>query len=44
VIGDHPANFVPLNGADNWLHGALAVAMIVLGILLGRREVRTRTA
>jgi hypothetical protein len=35
--GDHPANFVPMNAADNWLHIGLAVAMIVLGLLLGRR-------
>jgi Domain of unknown function (DUF4383) len=38
LTGDHPANFVPLNAADNWLHGFLAVAMIVLGLLLGRRD------
>lgn len=31
------ANFVPLNMADNWLHLVLAVAMIGLGVLLGRR-------
>ncbi|HEU0182413.1 DUF4383 domain-containing protein [Agromyces mariniharenae] len=37
VSGDHPANVVPVNTADNWLHGALAVAMILLGVLLGRR-------
>ena len=30
------ANFVPLNTADNWLHLGLAVAMIGLGVLLGR--------
>ncbi|MFD5226366.1 DUF4383 domain-containing protein [Microbacterium sp. NPDC058342] len=36
--GDHAANFVPLNAADNWLHGALAVTMILLGVLLGRRH------
>jgi hypothetical protein len=30
------ANFVPLNTADNWLHLVLAVAMIGLGVLLGR--------
>ncbi|MDR5699172.1 DUF4383 domain-containing protein [Agromyces aerolatus] len=40
LSGDHPANFVPLNSADNWLHGALAVTMIVLGILLGRNLAR----
>lgn len=45
ISGDHPANFVPLNGADNWLHGALAVTMIVLGVVLGRRDrVAARTA
>jgi hypothetical protein len=40
LSGDHPANFVPLNSADNWLHGALAVTMILLGVLLGRRNDR----
>lgn len=34
--GDHPANFVPLNSADNWLHLVLAIAMIALGLLLSR--------
>ena len=37
VIGDNaPANFVPVNMADDWLHLVLAVAMIALGVLLGR--------
>ncbi|WP_159604079.1 DUF4383 domain-containing protein [Agromyces humi] len=40
---DQPANFVPLNSADNWLHAVLAVAMILLGVLLGRRERDART-
>jgi hypothetical protein len=31
-----PANFVPFNTADNWLHLVLAVGMIGLGVLLGR--------
>jgi hypothetical protein len=31
-----PANKIPLNAADNWLHLGLAVLMIVLGVLLGR--------
>jgi arginine exporter protein ArgO len=31
------ANFVPVNTADNWLHLILAVAMVALGLLLGRR-------
>jgi hypothetical protein len=33
------ANFVPMNDADDWLHFALAVVMILLGVLLGRRPV-----
>ena len=37
VIGDTaPANFVPMNMADDWLHLVLAVGMIGLGVLLGR--------
>ncbi|MFP3467007.1 DUF4383 domain-containing protein [Leifsonia sp. SIMBA_070] len=35
--GDHPANFVPLNSADNWLHLILAVVMILLGVFLSPR-------
>ena len=35
-----PANFVPLNVADNALHAVLAVAMIVLGLVLPRVGVR----
>ncbi|WP_433158490.1 DUF4383 domain-containing protein [Kribbella sp. CA-247076] len=31
------ANFVPVNTADNWLHLALGLAMILLGVLLTRR-------
>ena len=30
------ANFVPVNTADNWLHFVLGVAMIALGVALGR--------
>jgi hypothetical protein len=37
LIGDAaPANFVPVNMADDWLHLVLAVGMIGLGVLLGR--------
>jgi len=32
------ANFVPVNTADNWLHFALGVGMIGLGVALTRRE------
>jgi hypothetical protein len=40
LLVDHgsPANFVPVNTADNWLHLLLAVGMIALGVLLGRRD------
>lgn len=34
------ANFVPLNVADNWLHLGLAIGMIGLGVVLGRRPAR----
>ncbi|MGW9415594.1 DUF4383 domain-containing protein [Arthrobacter cupressi] len=30
------ANFVPFNTADNWLHLALGVVMVALGLWLGR--------
>jgi hypothetical protein len=38
LLIDHhsAANFVPLNTADNWLHLALAIGMIALGVLLSR--------
>jgi len=36
VPHDSAANFVPVNGADNVLHFALAVVMLALGIFLGR--------
>ncbi len=39
---DSPANFVPLNTADNWLHLGLALGMIGLGVALGRNTVRRR--
>jgi hypothetical protein len=35
---DSPANFVPLNTADNWLHLGLGVTMVALSFL--RREPR----
>lgn len=34
------ANFVPLNSADDWLHFVLGLAMIGLGVALGKRAVR----
>lgn len=40
LIVDHdaPANFVPVNTADNWLHLILAVSMIALGLILPPRH------
>jgi hypothetical protein len=40
---DTAANFVPLNDADNWLHLALGIGMIALGLLLGRRITTDRS-
>jgi Domain of unknown function (DUF4383) len=38
VVGqDTAANFVPLNGADDWLHLGLGLGMLALGLLLVRR-------
>ena len=42
LIGhDTPANFIPVNSADNWLHLVLGLGMVALGLALARR---TRTA
>ena len=38
VEGDHGANIVPVNNADDWLHFVLGVGMIALGVLLTRRD------
>ncbi|GAA3091520.1 MULTISPECIES: DUF4383 domain-containing protein [Nonomuraea] len=37
ITHDSPANFVPLNTADNWLHLILGLGMTGLGVLLSRR-------
>jgi hypothetical protein len=39
---DGPANFVPVNDADNWLHLVLAIGMVALGVALGRRVATRR--
>lgn len=45
VIDRHSAaNFVPVNSADNWLHLGLAIGMLALGLLVGRRVVATERA
>jgi hypothetical protein len=40
LVIDHesPVNFVPVNAADNWLHLVLALAMLGLGLVFGRRR------
>ncbi len=38
------ANFVPLNGADDWLHLFLGVGMIALALLLTRDRDRTEAS
>jgi hypothetical protein len=40
---DTAANFVPFNTADNWLHMALGIGMIGLGLVLRRMPARTRS-
>ena len=39
---DSAANFIPVNTADNWLHFALGVGMVLLGALLSRTTVSNR--
>lgn len=42
VDHDAPANFVPVNDADDWLHFALGLGMIALGVALAKRDRDTR--
>jgi hypothetical protein len=39
---DSAANFVPVNGADNWLHLFLGLGMIALGLITTRRTASAR--
>jgi hypothetical protein len=39
MADDLPANFLPENNADNWLHLALGLAMIALAVLLAPKTV-----
>jgi len=39
---DSAANFVPVNGPDNWLHLFLGLAMIALGLITTRRPASAR--
>jgi len=44
IAHDSAANFVPVNGADNWLHLVLGIVMIGLGVALRRAPTARRTA
>ena len=37
---DSAANFIPVNTADNWLHFALGVGMVLLGVFSSRTAAR----
>ncbi len=39
---DSAANFVPVNGPDNWLHLFLGLGMIALGLITTRRPASAR--
>jgi hypothetical protein len=39
IADDLPANFLPENNADNWLHLVLGLAMIALAVLLSPKTV-----
>ncbi len=41
---DSPANFVPVNNADNWLHLVLGLGMIALALVLSRNAGRRAPA
>jgi hypothetical protein len=41
---DSAVNFVPVNVADNFLHLGLGLAMIGLGVVLGKQAARTPAA
>ena len=41
---DTPANFVPVNNADNWLHLVLGIGMIALALLLSRDTTKSQPA
>jgi len=40
LVVDHgsPANFVPVNNADDWLHFVLGAGMLALGLILSRKQ------
>ncbi len=40
---ESPANFVPMNTNDNWLHLFLGIGMIALGVILTRTAPGART-
>ena len=42
IAHDSPANFVPVNGADNWLHFGLGAWMVLLGVTLAGQHDPTK--
>lgn len=36
AVGNDSLNFIPVNDADNWLHLALGIGMVLLGIFVSR--------
>jgi hypothetical protein len=45
LVGDDaPANFVPVNNADNWLHLVLGIGMIALALHLSRDTAKATSA
>ncbi len=36
AVGNEQLNFIPVNGADNWLHLVLAIVMVLLGLFVDR--------
>ena len=44
LLIDHgsPANFVPVNSADNWLHLGLGAVMLLLGVTLAGQHDPTK--
>lgn len=41
---DSPANFVPVNNADNWLHLVLGLGMVALALILSRKSDRSASS
>ena len=42
IDGGSSANFMPMNGADNWLHFGLGIVMLLLGLTLAGQHDPTK--